>query len=358
MHTPLLALLPLVVLPLLSPTPVLQDPSADSWTENADNEFVTRDQAQVYYFTPQHAYADELQEVAYTLYGSDIATLDRAGNIIDFTSNMLVIGDSRILIFDSPENAELILKLFVDLVKPIEFVERKPAPSEELRTAHYTPRYLSALDVLEALGPLTHLVEGRGDSSMPTPAKNVRVLNNSGLILMLDTQAHIDEMLAFLDSIDRPAAQLELTCYVLRGTDQPVSNNLPKELTSNLARLVPFAGFELASMGIVRTSAGSAGNLVSIEMQGKNEQFTLDTRISAFDMQKSGAEVLTMNGCQVIHSYTDVIDPSDVNARAAGKMRSRQLFSTSASINGGEYAVMGATGTDPIFVVLRFNIAK
>lgn len=361
MRTPLFALFSLTLLPFLNPTPAMQNPSGSTShlaATSTDVDLVTRDQAQVFYYTPLYTDAYELHEVANTLYGNDIATLDGDGEIIDFTTNMLVIGGSRILIYDSREHADQILKLFADLDKPLKQPETEP--KVELRADHYKPRYLTAFDVLDALGPFIHAVDSPNGPTVGNEVLNVRMLNQSGIIMMLDTQAHLNEMRAFLDQIDQPAPQVQLTCYVLRGTDQPVSNNLPKELTSNLSSLVPFTGFELASMGTVRTSAGS-GNSVSIEMQGKDEQFTLDTRITAFDTAKSGAEVLTMSSCKVMHSYIDFVDPTDVNARAAGKTtqtRARQLFSTNASINGGEYAVMGATGTDPIFVVLRFSAAK
>ena len=140
-------------------------------------------------------------------------------------------------------------------------------------------------------------------------------------------------------SIDLARRLVELTCYVLRGTNQPSDTGLPSELVDNLTRLVPYAGFDLATMGIIRTGADYAGTGLSMDMQGTNESFSMSARLTAFDDRSGGPEVLTIRDCHMMRVQNGVTE----------------LFKTDTSIVGGEYAVLGATGSTPVFVVLRFE---
>jgi hypothetical protein len=117
-----------------------------------------------------------------------------------------------------------------------------------------------------------------------------------------------------------------------------VSPGIPSQITDNLKRLVPYSSFELASMGVLRMSTSASSLSNSLRMPGNGEVFEMSLRVSAFD-EKEG--VLSFN---------------DFDMNKQEPMGQTNLFSTATSVQAGEYAVMGASGADPVFVVLHFEV--
>lgn len=333
MRNPLLTLvaaLPLAGLAFTLPTP-------PPLPQDALNDRAAPEAHRVYYYTVEQGDAYFIGDMATTIYGVNIPKLDPDGHVVGMTENIIVLDDHRLLIYDRPSSAEKILTLCKELDVP---AQAETQADREFTSEIYTPRYVSVEDARLALEPFNRVIL----ESNAGPRSNLQLLGNSGRLMLRDTAANLDKMRALLDELDRSAPQIELTCYVLRGLDEPVDNGLPKELTDNLSRIVPFPGFDLATMGVVRTSADSSGASVSIEMPGIDERFELDAQISAFDAQGDGRQVLTLSNCRMKRMIwqpgSDTLQP---------------LFETNVALGSGEYAVMGATGSNPIFVVLRFE---
>lgn len=326
-----LASLPLALLLAPSPAPTAP-PEPVSPLQDPDRDPPHPPTPSVYYYAVEHADAYTMSTIVQELYGDLLPKYNADGEQVGSTENVMVLDDHRILVFDTPDRAQRILTLFADLdVLPPGEAE----PSVELASEVYVPRYLTPHDILDGLEPFARSIWDEEVGSRP----NLRLLGSSGRILMRDTRAKLDEMLGLLEELDRPSPQLELTCYVLRGTDTPGDTGLPAALTDNLSRLVPFEGFELATMGIVRTGADYAGTGLSLDMEGSDESFSLSARLTAFDDSTEGREVLTIRDCRMMRVHDGVTE----------------LFKTDTSIVGGEYAVLGATGSTPVFVVLRFE---
>lgn len=353
MRLPILTACLLATIPFASFSSARQDPANDRVSITNDRPLTSAD-CRVYYYTTRNTDAYGPADIATVLYGNQIPRVGLDGEVTGYADNILQLDETRILVFDTPSNAERILALFEELDVASDSGDLFEDEHVEIKTHRYVPRYLSSSDVMAALSPYATMTRVRAKGKV---LPNFELLNQSGVILMRDTPSNLDAMLAVLADIDVPSPQIELTCYVLRGKGAYVENGLPKELTDNLSRLVPFKGFELASMGVVRSStSGDESNTISIEMLGENEKFNLQIEIKAFDSANEGQEVLTMPYC---HATQDVfehalLDEEGMEIQYVPKT-SRRLFTTSAAIQNGEFAVMGATGADPVFVVLRFE---
>ncbi|HVQ26388.1 MAG TPA: hypothetical protein VMV01_14480, partial [Planctomycetota bacterium] len=131
-----------------------------------------------------------------------------------------------------------------------------------------------------------------------------------------------------------PAPQLMLHCWLLRGADQGDGTDLPSDLTDNLRRLVPYRGFEKVSMAMLRVSivGGQEQRLRGrFQRDGADQRFELTLVPAGYDAH---SQTLTLRQCE-FESTTG------------------QELSTAAVVHLDEYVVLGAAGSDPLFVVLR-----
>jgi len=323
----LLALLPLTT--LIAPNTPPQD-QANAWVQAAVAKGIAENTPQVFFYEPKNASPYDLYEVAAQLYGRALLIMDEFGE--REAENLMVLGDDRLLVFDFPEQAQEVLALFEKLDVPSEFIEPPQAP--QLVTADYKPRHIGLDDLALALAPFSYPLENGLSSITQMRAAN--------LLILRDTSERIDEMKSLLQRIDIPAKQVELTCYVLQASNDPeaTADKLPPELTSGLIELLPFYNFELSTMGVLRLST-AAGSQAELDMQlldsDSNSSYRLQLRVNAFDPDTQN---LSLTGLE-----SGVVGPTGYTS----------LFRTDASIFGDEYAVMGATGAEPTFVVLHFK---
>lgn len=290
----------------------------------------------VYYFRSKTGKALELATAAESLFGRSFSSPSwesTMGNMPGgrLTRNIVVIDRTTIVVFETAERAKQILELFENLDKD---TQPKVAGSEVV-AVEYAPRYLDVNDLMSALGPYRR---------QDTNGFNIAALNETGKLILRDEQRLVDEMTTLLASLDVPSPQIEISCYVLSGSSSPDTTGMvPKELSDNLSRLVPFVGFQLESYGILRTTTLGSRKGVAIEMPGglsHLDDYRMALRVAAFDAK---TKVISLSECSVSASPKD------------GRRGSTMLFSTSTSIQAGEYAVIGATGATPTFVVLRFQ---
>ncbi|MFT4711493.1 MAG: hypothetical protein ACI8Q9_002636 [Planctomycetota bacterium] len=367
----LLAFAPLLGLTTsLAPTntPALQDGAA------ATTPGATAELPQVHFYSAKHVNTFELAEVAENLFGRVVNKYDDLGRVSGGTNNVQLLGIDRLVIFDTDERAQAIL----DLCRLIDVIEDDLAEFEQqvdmhpvLKSVEYAPRYLSSNDLMDALRPFHRPIQAVSHNpgavtSMFSGGMNIDVLGDSGSLMIRDTEEAIAEITDLLKTLDQPSPQVQLVCYVLRGSKGEeadgdserrsnggvksqttvngaddwgrVSPGIPSQITDNLKRLVPYSSFELASMGVLRMSTSASSLSNSLRMPGNGEVFEMSLRVSAFD-EKEG--VLSFN---------------DFDMNKQEPMGQTNLFSTATSVQAGEYAVMGASGADPVFVVLHFEV--
>ena len=124
---------------------------------------------------------------------------------------------------------------------------------------------------------------------------------------------------------------------------------LPSELETHLKKLVPQFEFTSVGFSLIRTSVDGGELKLSVATDGK-VQYQLSFYPVAFD-PRTGS--MTVRQCSLVKHFTHT------TSKQAGafslEKTSEEVFSTSAILRGGEYTVLGATGREPIFLVLQLT---
>ncbi len=86
------------------------------------------------------------------------------------------------------------------------------------------------------------------------------------VITLVDTRARVDRMLELLKKLDRPRAQLEVTCFVIvAGESSPEPGVMPfdevRAVMTELRRTLAYEEYHLAERGALRLTAGDVGQL-------------------------------------------------------------------------------------------------
>lgn len=86
------------------------------------------------------------------------------------------------------------------------------------------------------------------------------------VITLVDTRARVDRMLELLAQLDRPRAQLEVTCFVIvAGEPSPEAGMMPfdevRAIMTELRRTLAYEEYHLAERGALRLTAGDVGQL-------------------------------------------------------------------------------------------------
>jgi hypothetical protein len=161
------------------------------------------------------------------------------------------------------------------------------------------------------------------------------------MLLVHENPERLAEIRARLATVDVPVPQATFSYLIVRGhrtgAAGDASSGLPDELTRDLQAMIPVQRLELVASGVLRASLQSD---FGIETDfDVNTRFELRARPSAFD-RESGE--LTLHECRFRATTRDP--------------QSDQGFETALSLRPGEYTVIGSTGSDPLFVVLRMQL--
>jgi hypothetical protein len=130
-----------------------------------------------------------------------------------------------------------------------------------------------------------------------------------------------------------------LTCQVLRGVNQEPAFRARTEIEKELRKVLPYDYYQVAGSGILRAGMASGTNL-SLRMDadvGPEGRFELKMEIGSFDPE----------------SHAIKLDRCELSMFAMEHGDSKRLFSTSATVFRGEYAVLGVTGAEPLFLVVQ-----
>ncbi|HED65307.1 MAG TPA: hypothetical protein ENJ09_07110 [Planctomycetes bacterium] len=318
---------------LFSLSTTASSPPAQEPEQAAAPEVAPSQEPRITYYRAQFEDARRLAQLADTLYGGFVSAATEGPGSRP-VSNIQPIDESRVLIYDTPESTERILSFLRSLDTAPED-STPPEAEEPIESVEYHLRYLAQGDAFALMN---------GSAGIPRNGlDSILFLPESGRLVLRGSKARIEEMVELLRRFDTPSPQLQITCRVLRvgapsaeGSSPPAT--LPAELTDNLARLVPYDTFELASFGTVRATSVPATR-VKLRMPGETEDFELNLTIQNLDADSSD---LTLNLCSVRQIV-----------RESGKVK--DLFSVATTLTAGEYAVLGAVGKDPVFVVLTFR---
>ena len=295
------------------------------------------------YYRPASVDASSIAAAAYGIYGRSHTVQEDGGS--RKVRNLQQVGSS-ILVVESPAKIEAVLQGLAEMEKAY---VGKAAPNMRLENFEYTPRFVSLDDLNSALHSHIHKIFVNTTSG-PTRVVNISFVRGRNLMVVRDSESAIAKIRKILERIDVPKQQVTITCYLIEGKSEQVESALPKELTGNLANLTPYKGFDLVTMGMIRTTA-NANRPVDLSMSG-GKTMSCDMTMStlAWDPRSK-----TLSIEQLTFKATSLTQ-AGVEAGGAGRMeRTVQSFSTSTTLPANEYTVLGAFGSRPFFVVLKLT---
>jgi hypothetical protein len=286
----------------------------------------------------QYKEAGEIEKDISMMLGRTIS-VERNGEIAQVRN--IVGSGGAFLVYDTPENVRRIQKT-------IELLDVKPTPRPDSRqpmvVEEFSPRYITLGDCSSALKIYSRSITTY-DFGRENNVPNVSFVQDRGTIILRDTEAQVGEMSKLLRSLDVPKAQVLITCTVVEAVELSKNDtNLPQDLVKDLAELTGRQSFRTVTMGMVRTAVRSDRS-VEINMNGAdNVEIKLTLRAAAYDDK---TEVLTLDAVQF-----SMLTPLPSGGRT------QQSFLTSTVLPSNSYTVIGAAGSQPIFVVLRMVTAR
>jgi len=279
----------------------------------------------VAHYAPANSHAVELYQLIRPMIGREFYVAERGGIHAESVRNLAVLGD-QIVIYDTQDYVDTLL----ETLRKIDVVQRGAADGmEPYVTRSYVPKFITLDSAMEALSPLMRRRSG---------ARNVSPVEDRRTIVMRDTESRVSEMEGVLRSLDLPEDQVLLRCYLLRGRKgETDTSGAPSELITHLERLLPDLGFQ--STGFAMLQSGVVpGREVHMSVKGQDGLgFDLTFTPVAYD---SSTGSLTARGCRVGLTYTL-------------SSQTESLLMTDILFRGGQYTVLGATGSDPVFVVVH-----
>jgi hypothetical protein len=102
---------------------------------------------------------------------------------------------------------------------------------------------------------------------MASPTGHIHANQEVQVLTLVDTRERVDRMLELLAQLDRPRAQLEVTCFVIvAGESSPVAGMMPfdevRAVMTELRRTLAYEEYHLAERGAIRLTAGDVGELL------------------------------------------------------------------------------------------------
>jgi hypothetical protein len=281
-------------------------------------------------YMPKYLASMELYEIASELYGKAILVNDDWHDTLRLTNQGL-------LVFDKKGPA-------LDLLERLKELDESQAPNEtiELVATQYQPRHLSAHSLLQGLAPFHTTINTdpnsrNGGSRGRMGSVNISVLDERGILVIRDYKDRVAEILTTLEALDKPAPQVMVVCQILHGVRGDATKPAADDLQKQLRELLPYQSYHIESNGMLRSSAVS-GSTMEIKMDSGKTEYRLKMRVGAYDAE-TGA--LDLSQCELT-----LFDQ---------QMGTQQLFNTSATIFKGEYAVLGVTGAEPLFLVVQLH---
>jgi len=334
--------LPLALLLALPLAPPAQNPEAQG-ARSAGPPVVSVDTIQLRTYTPAFVSAEGLLQIAERTVGRSLFVLERGGMEGEPVDNLSQLGRS-IVLYDEPAYVARMLSALQALDQPTGKKEADPLVVRE-----YAPRYISLSSAGEALQPFQRRYEA-GEGATRTLTDSLSYLRERNQIVLRDTEENLGRMEELLKRLDVPEPQALLTCYLVQADPSGDGAGLPKDLLANLAKIVPQFRFRSIGFALLQTSI-APGRSLTLRIDGGPEVgFDLSFSPVAYDPTTAS---LSVQNCTVQRDlYASVTRDGTTERQRAGD---RRLFTTNTVFHGGEYTVLGATGADPVFLVVRLT---
>lgn len=291
-------------------------------------------------YEPRNVEADLLYRLAERTVGRRFFVSERGGTGAEPVENLNLLAD-RIVMYDEAAYLVRIQGVLEQLDHPA-----TAGGAEELVVREYTPRYISLDAASSALRPFERIFPVRDGGSRTV--SNLSFVTERNQLVIRDTEEQIARMLELLARIDVPEPQALLSCYLVQADPAGTGAGLPADLLQNLGKIVPQFKFRSLGFALLQTSI-APGRSLSLHIDG-GPQVSFDLRFQAVAYDRT-TDSLSVGDCSVQRDeYRTVTSNGVTEVQRAG---SRHLFTTHAVFRGGQYTVLGATGAEPVFLVVR-----
>ncbi len=293
--------------------------------ESSNNSTVSAADLVLEHYSPRYVNANSLYKLALGMVGRNFYVEERGRS--NPVSNLAILGD-ELIVYDTAANTARVLKALGQL--DVEASSKSEAESYETKSLR--PQHIGVGDAYLALTPfLAPLENGRVNVTLVAPQR---------LLVLRDTPERLAQMTSALNAIDVPEPQVQVTCMLLKVTKSSADTNVPEELAKELAVMLPDLRFESAGLAIVRTGIVPDRQVSVSTRTADNVRYELTFTPVAYDSE-SGS--VSARSCRV-----DSIGPYG----------GETLLSTDTSFRGGAYTVLGASGAEPVLMVVRVDRAK
>ena len=335
--TPVLLLMPLLAAvpsPAASvPATTTQDEASSSGGRSRQEpDYPTSDQLVMAQYEPVNIGIGDLYDVAKDMVARKMRVRDEVTGEILSHPTMQILGD-KILIYDVEAGKQRALKVLTELDHSFE-PTTKPQKTRVVR--EYATRFISLGTAYESLRSFRESWTSQSGISI----NNVSMVEERSTLVLHDMQPRVDDMLAMLARIDTPSPQVLLTCYLVAAHGSADGATVPKDLETGLKQITGMETVHRQAVGMIRTSVQAQDRLTILLESDDFGTHELALRPAAYDPE---SRMLSFSECALLKSTESGIET---------------LFRTSTSVPGEEFTVIGAVGSDPLYVVLHSKPAN
>ena len=282
-------------------------------------------------YRPQHVQAGMLMTVVQRMLGRHMQVVER-GRVVSPLPNLSELAGT-ILIYDTQEYSARVL----EMLKALDQAPQEPEEVEDMSQyseimVEYTARNVPVNYLNSALGSFGDIYD-------------FSVVGNRMITARIPEYAKAT-FLEFMERVDQPDPCVLLTCYLLTGSDSAVKGNGPQppaEVVQSLKSILP--GLEFRSIGFSMVqSTISEGRQIHLGVSGSDDmRYELKFSPLAFDVQSGDMNVLN---CELRRH-------KESGEGGRGQNAPQLMLITDTVFRGNQFTVLGASGQDPVFVVIH-----
>lgn len=270
-------------------------------------------------YRPMHVQTGDLANAVRSTMGRFYHTEERGGRSAQPISNTSQVG-SLVLLFDTPAYVDEMMSL-------CKSIDAAPEAIAAPETFTYRTRYISVERAERALRPLRDRLQLSFDK-------------DGGRLVASGEKSELERLEKMLVETDVPDPRVMVSCYILKGEVGGASRPsalLPQDLVDDLGKLLPQFSFEAEGFALLQASIAPGRHLRVATEAGEEGDFTLTFEVGAYDDEHG---LLSAEKCRLSVKKGD---------------RNSEVFSTDTVLRAGEYTVLGATGKEPVLLVVRLD---
>ncbi len=189
----------------------------------------------------------------------------------------------------------------------------------------------------------------------------VEAVSESRSLILRGFPQRVADARGLIERTDRVAPQFTLTCMVVGPAEGEGDPTLPADLVQGLTALTGVPQFRRLGSLLARGSVSGTSKLSVTgqfpnlgQIGDRSASITLQASPNAYD---EGTQTLSLKSCVmgVKRPVPTSLDSQRTMPQSIAAGWSNELLETDLSLVASEYTVVGALGSDQVFLVLRFT---